>query len=932
MPQMRAPENSAKGSSGQSFVKGQFEELGWGAVLNPEHDLGTDLFIAARDSRRFDLGALVGAQVKNWSLEFDAPELNEGHEGWWFSDTEAHFEYWLGHRVPHLLVFYNQNAKVSYWVHIEPGVVISTGKQRKIFVPKAQIIDADHFDELVAVATSIRPGVTWEGSAWSPGQDIPHESQLRYALIAPRLVAPHGNASVNEVSAPEAIALATAVRLRDIGHRYKEAQPLLDSELSLKSDDPRWNLFGALLMWIEKGSLDALRALSADDVAPDLRAAQVVSLTAALFEEGDVREAVEILEGVLAKHDDYNPVDYAWLTLHLARNLAQVGQLKRAFDLALEVAPIGRIAGSDPTAGLLAGVASDMIFSLSGWQSGDLASTIKAQDTAASWWRSQTMTSGLAKHLEEAFKSWANDQSVTFGASDETWTKLRSATLISGHAADTSNWRYESSLLAQHILMLELPPGQAASALNLLRVAGLDNELKLVVNRMLERGPTGALKEAVNQVDLEQSTRDSMRSDLELLGLSGSLLNAEVADNTITWLINELHDPMARAESLGLRFLYTEQLVTAAARVYIASSPEKQATVRNYMSTLPVIEDQLIAHNYAGLLARIDHQDWTEEQITALKSRPAGDNFELEDALETLIASRDPSFRSTLADRIKAGDVRALSSWGDVRDLPADVAAGMILHTAEAVRKEVAAARAGMYGFGGDSPLRRLVLLNVWYPDSADWTPCIEAVSEKKSGPNDLAPGLELMVPYAERIPVEVREQLRAPLQRLSSSAPDGQLVGSVFGRPDVRGDAALLIVSLFPDELSEGHLLAMLRGTSEQIVAAVRVVADRHLVVDLPLFAVLATNDDAQVKAAVAAALADWVALGVGGVVPLELLKTILDEPGVQLAAQVTSSLAQQERSKGAEQLLGLLEHHPSAMVRNHVSVIRQRWADMDQ
>lgn len=540
------------------------------------------------------------------------------------------------------------------------------------------------------------------------------------------------------------------------------------------------------------------------------------------------------------------------------------------------------------------------------------------------------MTSGLAKHLEEAFKSWAKDQSVTFGGSDETWTKLRSATLISGHAADTPNWRYETSLLAQHMLMLELSPSQAVSALNLLRVAGLDNELKLVVNRILERGPTDALTDAVNQIDLDQSTRDSMQSDLELLGLSAPLLSTAVADTTITWLINELQDPMRRTQSLGLRFLYTEQLVKAVARVYIASSPETQAVVRTFMSTLPTIEDQLIAQNYAGLLARIDHQDWTEEQITVLKLRPAGDNFELKDALETLIASRDASFRSALADRIKAGDAQALSSWGDVRDLPADVAAGMVLHTAEAVHQEVAAARAGVHGFGGDSPLRRLVLLNVWYPDSADWTPCIEAVSEKNSGPNDLAPGLELMVPFAERIPVEVKEQLRAPLQRLSSTAPDGPLVG--FGRSDVRGDAALLLVSLFPDELSEDHLLALLRGTSVQIAAAVRIVADRHLVVDLPLFAVLATNDDAEVKAAVAAALADWVALGVGGTAPLELLKTILDEPGVRLAVQVTCSVAQQERSKGAGELLDLLENHQSATVRNHVRVIRQRWGDLDE
>lgn len=404
-PKMRAPKNEAKGTSGQSYVKAQFEELGWGAVPNPEHDLGTDLWLMARDTRRFDLGALLGAQVKNWALEFGDPELHEGVEGWWFADSEEHFEYWLTHRVPHLLVFYDKTAKVSYWAHIAPDAVISTGKQRKIFVPKAQTVDAAHLDDLVSVATRVHQGTSWEGSAWSPGEEIPQESQLRYALIVPRLVAPHGNATVENLSAAEAIALTTAVRMRDITDRYRKAQPLLDPALSLVSDDARWKLFAAILNRIATGSLDALRDLPAD-AAPDLLAAHIASLSAALHEDGENGEAIELIEASLSNRDDYNPVDYAWLQLHLAHHLVQVGELQRAFALALDVVPIGQIASLDPTARMFAGVASALIFSLSGWGGGDVESVVRAQDTAASWWRSQTMTSGLGQHLDNAFKAW----------------------------------------------------------------------------------------------------------------------------------------------------------------------------------------------------------------------------------------------------------------------------------------------------------------------------------------------------------------------------------------------------------------------------------------------------------------------------------------------------------------------------------------------
>ena len=61
---VRAPAEEQVGSTGATLVKAAFERLGWGVAVNPEHDLGTDLFVMARDERRFDLGQVVGVQVK----------------------------------------------------------------------------------------------------------------------------------------------------------------------------------------------------------------------------------------------------------------------------------------------------------------------------------------------------------------------------------------------------------------------------------------------------------------------------------------------------------------------------------------------------------------------------------------------------------------------------------------------------------------------------------------------------------------------------------------------------------------------------------------------------------------------------------------------------------------------------------------------------
>ena len=53
---MRAGQAGLTGSEGQVAVEQQFVRFNWGVARNPtEHDLGTDLWLMARDVRRFDL-------------------------------------------------------------------------------------------------------------------------------------------------------------------------------------------------------------------------------------------------------------------------------------------------------------------------------------------------------------------------------------------------------------------------------------------------------------------------------------------------------------------------------------------------------------------------------------------------------------------------------------------------------------------------------------------------------------------------------------------------------------------------------------------------------------------------------------------------------------------------------------------------------------
>ena len=74
---MRESEPKQTGSIGESEVEANFKRIGWAPVRNSEHDLGTDILVAARDFRRFDRGLIVGVQVKAGPSYFSKPLAEE---------------------------------------------------------------------------------------------------------------------------------------------------------------------------------------------------------------------------------------------------------------------------------------------------------------------------------------------------------------------------------------------------------------------------------------------------------------------------------------------------------------------------------------------------------------------------------------------------------------------------------------------------------------------------------------------------------------------------------------------------------------------------------------------------------------------------------------------------------------------------------------
>lgn len=369
---MRTPTNNPVGTAAQSVVKAQFELLGWGVAPNPEHDLGTDHWVMARDDERVDIRRLVGVQVKAGTTPFKRKVTVDGVvTGWWYYERDdRHFEYWSSHSIPHILALHEIKDGSTYWVHVTADKILSTGKGRKIFVPSPQTIDAANRGALMDVALSSSTLPEFQGSAWEEGEDVPPESALRYALLTPRLLAPHGNRTPTAISPAQAIALLVQMRITTL-ERWQKIEPLLDHRKAAESTAWGWRFYSALWGALLEGNLDPIGVIYIE--APDApsRAAAIAALVAIRFEEEAVPRALGEINAL--DQTGFSAVDRAWIEAHRARLLVETGDTGGAQASAITVAPIGRIALGDPTAAMLSGSAAELIFNLSDWDGESLA-------------------------------------------------------------------------------------------------------------------------------------------------------------------------------------------------------------------------------------------------------------------------------------------------------------------------------------------------------------------------------------------------------------------------------------------------------------------------------------------------------------------------------------------------------------------------------
>ncbi|WP_227982723.1 DUF4365 domain-containing protein [Nocardia spumae] len=937
---MRASEQERIGSTGQSAVERQFKSLGWGVTDNAYHDLGTDLWLMVRDDRRFDLGLLIGAQVKTsenssrTSKYFKEPiRSSETGEvtGWVFRESRDHFHYWLNHSVVHLVVLHDLETGTSYWAHVTTDAVEWTERAGKLTVPKTQTVCQDMRDKLVEAAATQRSSPGWEGSAWSEANDISPRDELRHALITPRLVAPHPNSEPDTVSAIQSIAMLTLCRMnrfqsaQDIERLTGKTSPYRSIEILRQLPEWDWKLFTAIYDFINQGSLELFPPLLEASITPgalanrpEQHAAAVVVYAAALIENGQSEQALVELESALDL-DKSLPMDNAWLRVQKARALRELGNIRESRDVALDVQRVRATSSHDPTGTAIAAAAAELIFATSGWGERNLAQAISDSDTLAGWWRNQQVAWGLGSDFGERFEDWANTaslkSSIKFGSSNSAWLHLRSATLMSGFAGDQSGWRHALSLLSRHILGSSDSDSSVdliAGALTDLRRSGDSDSLELALNRIVLAGPALAARNASRDVDLDESTVTSANADLKLITCAADILEADEADRYARWALRILEDPEEYCERVQPTFAVRIYVLKMLAALVSSTSEVVASEVVAHIVNLPAQSDQAYAHSYAAVVRAIPSGSWTTQDRSGIHARE-GDNWELHNALSALLAENDEEAREQLLDAARGGSWRALIALNSASSLPGDVVAAQITALGEGIRNIITEASRHAYANGRRGFGRALTLLNAWHPEWADWNPIKELLSDPRVDPRDISGSLTALTEVSEKLTDEIKNDLEAVIRNLELR--EGV---SLLGWPGVQHLATEVLEAFRPGSVSTVRKWSLITSGPEQRKTLARIIERRRNPEELDLFAVLADDTVADVRAEVGWCVARWVTLGVAIPESSLLLETLLArDTGTLLARYVAAALSGTEPSETVVPHLEMLSHHTSSAAR---------------
>ncbi len=954
---MTEPSPQQLGNIGVSAVGLKFERspFWWGVADNSRDDRGIDLLVKARDSGLSDQEFPIGVQVKTGEAYFKRPKREHPGEitGWWYPErNQKRFKYWLGCNMPVLLVLHREDGDTSYWVHVTREAVVWTGQGAKILVPRDQTITEQNKDQLLDVATRQEDSQATQGTDESTGlAEIPTTRQLRFALVAPRLIAPRPTTSTQHpIDAVETVALLAQGRFRNWSEIAHRPHGLPNTAAMPAHADWGWQFAGAIWDWLATDSLDKLASAYSTASAGYSAAASGVLLACALTRQELHRDAIAVLKG-LAERDDLDPVDRGWVLVQRARAHANLDEYEAAHSDATDAQRLLSEHHGDATVPAFAASAARTLYviestrrsqdrpansnSAADWAAAKqkaFRDLLQASDTKTSWWRDQDVALALSREQDTAFESWAEDDIPDYMSGHPIpETRLFAAELNADITGEHGEWRALSARRGQQALMRAASSPDISSefleGLDALRRSGHSNHLTKAIRHLLRTGPLDPLTAAINKIPMSGWTRTTARTNLEALALAGDLIEQPAAD--------ELLEQCARAAcgdttELGCTqdegyFSLPGYATDAAAGVLPAASTSMHNRFAGYLARLPEVPPIAFLRELERALSFLHFTQVESTNRQGLLSLAQRGHPPLSAVVWGWFASHgDTDSLDALKQAAIQGDIHALVKVQDPKVFEESERAVIISALERRVEQACADAAAG----GGTSESTAfcyaLTRLNLTIPNAARWESVITLLGEPRAYIEDKKAIYDAIVEHPGQLPADIRDRLVHFGDLVANSSR------SFWPGTDARGVALRLrtALRLVADSELDGEATARLAlGSHQERHVASRILRLAYSSNRRLLLRVLRRDTHFTVRFHAARTIAYLIASEAEDA-DIDLAWEIARSNGRQLPLALIQGFGAATDSARplTTEIIESLQQHPSAAIRHHGTRLQQR------
>lgn len=925
---MRASKTERTAMVGESDVEAEFRRLGWAAHKTAGgQDNGTDFLVSPRE-RRWELGFYLGVQVKSGPTAFERPKRENGQvTGWWYIDDEGEeLGGWASYPTQQIVVLHDIESRTSYWEHVRADAIRSTGKGDKLFVPATQTLDPESEGKLRAVAASFGTRGSLEGT-WVVGYPIAPPDRLRYALIAPRLLAPHPNFGTKRLTAEQAVAMLTQVRVGELLRYAEEQKRVPRGRKALESQNWTWRFFGALWCRVFEGEDEPLRQVLDEAKKKRERAAVLGCLSAQMIGAARPEDALAYLNAEL-DGDRLGVVDHGWLVAQRARALAELGDAETAREEARKIMGLRNAAPEDQTAVALSASAAALFANLSEPSLEIATETMKATDVPAGWFRAQTIRSGLKEVFEQTFDEAMQDERQKWTREDIARNRLLAGALEASHAADQVGWASLAGMVGRNdILELERgdDPGHAAEALETLRLAGDVNALKLAIPHMCDAGPCLGVTAALKGIDLSSATHTTGLADLVTIELGGDLADRRTANRLGGWLLDAISDPTPFESRTSPTYLLDVQLVSSlAALVEAAGIRVQRRSILAAIRSGDFGEDVLLERAWARLLSDIPTDAWTGRLADAAYAAASAEELGVFDralvACAALAGNADA--RQRLLDQVRAGDTEALWGLGPFEDLPKDAVSGLLESLARELQQMRRAYRRGeRVPYGPEDPIRLFTVVAIWHPEEADWNALFGLLREPAVLDRHKTGALRALIWGVGRLQEAAAKKLA---KLVGSTIRTNSDTDKVDGNRDLLHLSCIVAASLGTLRDPDQRIGDLLSGDRHSRRLGAMLASKLARPQDVGTLGALLADRDPHLRAVAVAGLTEM--LGAANADTRSATRTwlevALEDPGRAVPRAIAVALSEGHASKSFEKIADeRLRSHPAASIRGTIS-----------